>query len=642
MTSSGRRVKKRNLDEDDGNVIRNKRNRKVGNRQKSSRRKSSTSKSLRPQRAAARNARSFFSTITGTSTDGEDEDGSEGELSESESALQDSNIDSEESIRSLLNEQSRHSKGKEVSLDESEDVNKLNMPESHVNAGTRRRLVLKLPVRDSNRNGLLDGTSDKCAQLDNMVGTSSEGHWEATDGNRNRISSLDKGCCSADANYSLMEREGRGQFDKLEEHVNLSDGIKDEKIRWGGVRARSSKRLRLGETVPSDVSTRSGVRPDDHKEKVSELNGHIEPEKNGTDISHGLETANYVDKMDEDEVPLKEMNNLGGENAEILSGECSGKERSGFNEYRCYDESSKLVNMTDGNTTDYPIHYQNGTDQPPELREILAPISTKLRIKSRRILKDAEGPNLSVENKINGGCDALHDSSLDAKQNSVPEVLEHSGTNRISSDRVADGSRPLDAQIDSTSTLHDPAESHSHSKKMFDVVYRRSKTSRDKTNSEGDGGGIGESMSNANNNNFDEVITTDGSRRTRSMGLQTSTHDPNNVGNNLRLEQQNHPEDMHRSAHNRSTNRCQLPYEEWGSSSRMTVGLRSTRNRRSSYLFCDSTPTATDRRKTHQSSRKGSWLMLSTHEEGSRYIPQLGDEIVYLRQVSLMTIVHFY
>lgn len=31
--------------------------------------------------------------------------------------------------------------------------------------------------------------------------------------------------------------------------------------------------------------------------------------------------------------------------------------------------------------------------------------------------------------------------------------------------------------------------------------------------------------------------------------------------------------------------------------------------------------------------RKISWLMLSEHEEGCRYIPQLGDEVVYFKQV---------
>lgn len=34
-------------------------------------------------------------------------------------------------------------------------------------------------------------------------------------------------------------------------------------------------------------------------------------------------------------------------------------------------------------------------------------------------------------------------------------------------------------------------------------------------------------------------------------------------------------------------------------------------------------------------SRKVSWLMLSEHEKGCRYIPQLGDEVVYFKQVCM-------
>jgi PH-interacting protein len=65
----------------------------------------------------------------------------------------------------------------------------------------------------------------------------------------------------------------------------------------------------------------------------------------------------------------------------------------------------------------------------------------------------------------------------------------------------------------------------------------------------------------------------------------------------------------------------------------MTARLRSTRNRKASYHFRDTSPV--DGRKLHQSAKKASWLMLSMHEEGSRYIPQQGDEVAYLRQVSL-------
>ncbi|KAL5782167.1 hypothetical protein ACOSP7_007196 [Xanthoceras sorbifolium] len=602
MTSSGRRVKRRNLDESDGNLVRNNRTKKSNSQKVSKRRKSSKSKSFRPQRAAARNARSLFSKITGTSTDGEDEDGSDSELSESESALQDSNIESEESSRSLLNEQTRHSKGKEISLDESEDVVKFEIPESHVNAGTRTRLVLRLPVRDSNK---LESQEHMCDKLDDLAGTSSEGLQEATEGNGKRISTFDQGC-SGDANRSLMERSGRGQFDKFEDHLNLSKAYTGE-IRWGGFRTRTTKRLRL--TMSSDAYTASSGHLDDHRGKQNEVNGYVQPEENGIEVSPRLEIKNCGDNMDE--AALKNMKSFGGDTSEILSAEASGKEYPGLHGFKDYDESSKQVNLTDEGTTAHPIDCQNGTEHPPELKDSRAPISTKLRIRSNRISGNAESPNRkmisSEENETNGRCDTLHDCSLDLKQKSV-EVLESNGMNRANSDQGADGSQQLDAHIDSATTLHDTGGSDSHSKKMFNVVYRRSKTNRDRTNSEGDGV-MGESVSNASHNNLLEG-TTSGAHRTRSKRLEVATHDANNMSNNLRLGE--------------------LPCEEWGSSSRMTVGLRSTRNRRNNYHSYDSS--TIDRRKTYQSSRKGSWLMLSTHEEGSRYIPQLGDEIVYLRQ----------
>ncbi|KAK0608266.1 hypothetical protein LWI29_028087 [Acer saccharum] len=627
MTSSGRRVKRRNLDEADGNLVRNNRTRKSNGQKVSKRRKSSTSKSLRPQRAAARNARSLFSKITGTSTDGEDEDGSDSELSESESTLQDSNIESEESSRSLLNEQTRHSKGKEISLDESEDVVEGEIPESHVNAGTRRRLVLRLPVRDSNK---LESQARMCDKLDNLVGTSSEGPQEANEVNGKHISTIDLGC-SSDSNRSLVERSGRGQSDKFEDHLNQSEGYKTSEIRWGGFKARTNKRVRFRETITSDAYTGSSARLDDHIEKQNEVDGYVKPEENGIEVSPHIEITNCEDKMDE--AALKNVKSFEGGTSEILSAEASCKEYPGLHEFPDYDESSKRVNLSDDGTTAHPVDCQNGTDHPPELKVNCTPVSTKSMKMSDRTSGNAENPNpnqemtSSEENETNGDCEILHDSSLHRKQNSISEVLTYNGANRSSSDRGADGSQQLDAHIDSASTLRDTMGSDSHSKKMFNVVYRRSKTSRDRTNSEGDGV-MGESVSNANNNNLPEG-TTDGAHRTRSTRLQMATLDPNNVSNNLRLgEEHNSEDDTYRSAHNRSMNR--LPGEEWGSSSRMTVGLRSTRNRKNSYYSSDTS--TIDRWKTYQSSRKGSWLMLSTHEEGSRYIPQLGDEVVYLRQ----------
>ncbi|KAF6156946.1 hypothetical protein GIB67_039707 [Kingdonia uniflora] len=76
--------------------------------------------------------------------------------------------------------------------------------------------------------------------------------------------------------------------------------------------------------------------------------------------------------------------------------------------------------------------------------------------------------------------------------------------------------------------------------------------------------------------------------------------------------------------------RRELLCEDWRSNSKITLGLRSTRNRREIYYGTVLSPV--DTRKSHQSLRKLSWLTLSEHEDNCRYIPQLGDYVVYLRQ----------
>lgn len=73
-------------------------------------------------------------------------------------------------------------------------------------------------------------------------------------------------------------------------------------------------------------------------------------------------------------------------------------------------------------------------------------------------------------------------------------------------------------------------------------------------------------------------------------------------------------------------------FEERLLGSAVAAGLRSTRTRRGSYYARE--PSPPERMKSNQAA-KSSWLTLVAHEEGSRYIPQRGDEIVYLRQVLL-------
>ncbi|KAG5240283.1 hypothetical protein IMY05_008G0088200 [Salix suchowensis] len=486
MTSSGRRVKRKNLDECDGNSIRSDRARKLRIGRKASKKKSSTSKALRPQRAAARNARSLFSKITGTATDGEDEDGSEGDLSETESGMQDSIIESDESNRSLHNEGKRNLKGKDI-LEESEDFAESCEPtESHMNTINRRRLVFKLPVRDSIKNVFPESGIHKCDNQVDLVGSSSKVPHEATEVNGIPTSSQDPGYFSGDAHCGRMDGGRRAQIDHYP--LDLSEGYKKGDIRWGGVKARTSKRHRLGESISSAAYTGSSA---------------------------------------------------------------------------CLGEEMKI----------YP----------------------------------------------------------------VKEMLEHDGSSGNSPEYKVDGLEELDTRISeiSMTSLDDSVGSRSHPKKMFDVVYRRSKPGRGKINAECDGSIREETSSVCNphleskGNSYEGTI--DGSHRIRTMDLKAPTHDANIAISDLQLGQGRESDDTCKDTHNDPVSRCQLPCEEWGSSSRMTVQLRSTRNRKVSRHFHDTSP-VDGRRKLPQSAKRVSWLMLSMHEEGSHYIPQQGDELAYLRQ----------
>ncbi|THG22303.1 hypothetical protein TEA_024937 [Camellia sinensis var. sinensis] len=628
MTSSGRRVKRKNLDEYDGNTQRNNQRRKSRHGRKASKKKSSSLKSSRPQRAAARNALTLFSRITGVSTDGEDEDGSEGDSSESESILQDSSIDSEESDKSLQHKQHEHSKGKEICVDESEDVVKTHeCSEPPLNAGNRKRLVLKLPVRDLNKSVSAGNTFLECDKKPVLVGSSSKFPQEANEVNQ---------IYSQDPDYSSGGQ--RGEHAKVEHRLELFERY-DRKIKWGGFKVRTSKRLKMGEPLPVTAYAGSSLCLQDHAKIENVASGHPTLEKECGKIYSSLETQQHGGQTDD----LVCMNQKHAENGstEDLDGGRNGIENSSFDEHGDYDELEKQDYEFVVDTTT-SLSYTNGIENPPELKENLTPISTKFRIRSKRISKHDESCKAKIESFMedgrNGGSHALSESP-DMKQNLNSEVPDYDDAVGPSSDHgVQEGLVKSVAQIDSTSmsALQDSHKSNSHDK-MYNAVYRRSKSSKARSNPEGDSGGVA-NTSNVNNRNLDVGVdfseaTPNVVRRTRSMGLKATTHDANAMGCNIKLrEDDDGSKDASASVQKSSISACnERPYEEWASGSRVSVGLRSTRNRRSSYHIRDTSPPDRRTSKSHQPGRN-SWLMLSTHEEGSRYIPQLEDEVVYLRQ----------
>ncbi|GLT45767.1 hypothetical protein SLA2020_195760 [Shorea laevis] len=337
MTSSGRHVKRRNLDESDGNSSRNKHTKKIRNGRKASRKKSS-SKSLRPQRAAARNALTLFSKITGTSTDREDEDSSIDDSSESESMIQDSNIESDESGRSLQNEFIKHSKGKEVSLDGSKDVSNIHeLPESH-NAGNRKRLVLKLPARHSNKSMTQVNTIHrKGEELEKLARS---GSLEANKRGVKFTSYFDPGCSSRDMNPSIKSKGARESSHKIEDHLGLLDAYFDGTVKWGGAKARSSKRLQSGEAMSSDA--RSGFREclDNPNENKNNVGSYIITEKARDTISPSLEIeTNKDNKMGEATTNTRYHED---DVSQVLDGFANGEVQSIFREYKDHQESLKM------------------------------------------------------------------------------------------------------------------------------------------------------------------------------------------------------------------------------------------------------------------------------------------------------------
>ncbi|KAJ8766361.1 hypothetical protein K2173_022420 [Erythroxylum novogranatense] len=599
LTSSGRRVKRKNLDECDDNLLKNNGTRKSRMGRKLSKRKSATSKALRPQRAAARNALTLFTKLTGSASDGEDEDDLEGDSSESESMLQDSIIDSSGSDRSFQNEQIRHWKGKEVSLDDSDNFAwSHELPVAQTNVGDRQRLVLKLPIRNTNKMASPDSAQPQYENHVNLTGPSCKPPVAAVQVNGNHKTALDNEP-STKGNCTPAEGQEREQINNYYPH--LSDGYRNGDIKWGGAKARSSKRQRVREASSSAIQTGCGVGPGNDNEEDNKLNGYIKPSQ---------------DKMAEDTLFNGKLDKI--DNYEDMNYVANSKDQPEFDVGLDSDELRNTGWMADGNRSH------------PGLKDSVTSVATKLRIRSNTTVQDL------VDGQGNNICAPSPDNVAETNLMPVFEVHDHDGTDSNSPDNEGRKLHNSDAQIDgiTRSNLDEALESQVHPKKRYDVVYRRSKSCRTKTGTECDGGAR-ESALYASNGDVETIkdcnegtkVTDD---RPRSTCMKEHVEGHNTLSNNPNLDKEHELEDTKINSRRSSLSRCQLPSEEWGSISRMAVGLRSTRNRRTSYHFHDTSPV--DRRKSYPSGKRGSWLMLSMHEEGSRYIPQLGDEVVYLRQ----------
>ncbi|KAJ4793331.1 WD40 domain-containing protein [Rhynchospora pubera] len=267
VTSSGRRVKRRNLEEPEepmavgqSRVHKARKTKYVGRARP--KKKSLKSRELRPQRRAARNALSLFSKITGASSDADEdeEDGEDGE-EDSESSYSESD--------SMIPE----TKGKEPQNSfTSSYEQKSRIPEREgysQNEGTAsqtgRRLILKLPHRNSNTVNAFQTV--KAEPLKHEVPSAStvvsepkqEAELKPIEGYNTKLVVELESNPEPELNYdevAMGEAElqtGHLSCGMESEEVDLPLEAHTSKIRWGKVNQRSSKRSKLiADSGPTD------------------------------------------------------------------------------------------------------------------------------------------------------------------------------------------------------------------------------------------------------------------------------------------------------------------------------------------------------------------------------------------------------
>ncbi|KAF7063030.1 hypothetical protein CFC21_069563 [Triticum aestivum] len=555
VTSSGRRVKKRNLDEHDAaTVSRPHRARKSKNGRSSKRKRSPKSRGLRPQRRAARHALSFL-TKMGASTD-EDEEDSE---SLSDSELNTESIEAEPSAW-----YSRPKLGRESNQYDSEDVTQpSHFTETRGSSGNSRKLVLRIPRRDLK------------VEFPSAVSVTGGGH-----GSVEPELAFEPGSSSV----CMAEPPADGGQSTISGLHDVSSVYSNSTIKWGEVKQRSSKRCKFGDSSAGDMwpSSNNAVSQDGGKSGVQKT-----PHEYGNAMQ---QTVEQTVQKSERAICLDSIHE--NHDTDVYSEDnLLGEERTTNNNNTHVEEvNNKECNQQSHSTSQSTI---------------------KLKLVRSRGIPDAKGsPDKSkttaVGSDVNSECDKVpmeHDED--------PTTNQH-----ISSD-FPSASRDFQECTDKSTGFHDSRKFHSESGKTI-AVYQRSKLSKHKKKLDSDSG----------NGDSTSVSNDDG-------GYQPSEYSPVAPGTgNLRRSTRrscaytdggarNAISHVKNSSHEASTSGRQIGADvhEWGSPSK-TAGLRSTRNR---------VP------DTHSLAEKpqvssNCWLMLLEHEDIYRYIPQHGDEVMYLRQ----------
>ncbi|GMH25751.1 hypothetical protein Nepgr_027594 [Nepenthes gracilis] len=321
FTSFGRRIKRKNLEGCDSSSSRNHVSRKLGH--KSQKNKTFKVKSSRPQRVAARNALSMFARIPETSLGSEDMDDLEGNSTDSEPNFQDSNVQNDELDSK---EQKLYQSGEEAFFDESTEVTEpTDLPVSVGNVENRRRLVIKLPIRNSKKSLLSGIPTSQCEIQDELESSSSIPPQGKDKGII--LSNVDPGSTSANStglkpsqNTKRIKFRYKGLPEEAVGHLNASAATKSNDIGDCGFTGDAvtcsedhSHELKENAQPRSKIKIRSrGISMDCKTPQLKLINGVEDPVSAGENSRPRTKPAGYGDDTEDSFSDLSDYNGHSG------------------------------------------------------------------------------------------------------------------------------------------------------------------------------------------------------------------------------------------------------------------------------------------------------------------------------------------
>jgi PH-interacting protein len=371
-------------------------------------------------------------------------------------------------------------------------------------------------------------------------------------------------------------------------------------IKWGEVKLRSSKRCKFedsaGEMQPSSDNAVS--------HDVDESGSKKELHEYGNDTQQTVEQSLQKSQQ---AICLDSIHENHDSDV-YIEGNLPGEER-----------------ITNGSNTH--VEEVNNKECNQQFHSTSQPTFTPKLVSSGDFADGASSPAKSKAAAVGSNMNSVfHQVSM--------QHCEDSTTDQHRSSDLLSPSRNYRECTDKSTGLHDSKRLHFESSKTYGAVYKRTKPSKHRKNLDSDSYVNGDSTSVSKDDGGyqppDYSPTTTGTGSLRRSARRSCTYTDDGRARDAISHVKN-------SSHEASTSgrRIFTVERDWGSTSK-TASLRSTRNKREG---CNSHDTHLVE-KRHQVSLN-CWLMLLEHEDIYRYIPQHGDEVMYLRQVMLYFVVFY-